>query len=648
MRGHNVTHTAAIIGVSTATIRNWARAGYIQPCTHKPLLFSDTAIAQLQHKLHSGALRKLSARANKQAAQSQIPPLEYATNPENLSANILLIQTLRHQHALDLSALLFFAALKYLTACGEVEYTPSDQPFSLQNFIHWQRSKLQTEMLHWHASLGPMATPADYADVFSKIQPVTDGSDFLGFLYQSLLNEGSKSKRGAYFTARTLVENALENKLHASHRFLDPCCGTGQYLLSAARHLPPENIYGIDIDPVSVRIARINLLRAYPDQNFVPQIYCANTLSEFATGDLLCASNLFMDYFDVIASNPPWGAHKNTAVPDTLKSVVKSGESFALFLVKSLTLLKPNGTLSFILPESILRIKNHADIRAWILRNTSITRITQLGRQFTGVFTPAIQLDLVKHTPPPTWQVEIIASGSLTKKEQAKFADSGIFDINVNVEIEATLKHIYAIPHQTLRGAADWALGIVTGNNAKYLSPTQDVGMEGILKGSDIAAFQLQTGQNFIRFTPAEFQQVAPIHLFRAPEKLIYRFISKTLVFAYDNQRQLTLNSANVLIPKLPNLNIKVALAFLNCPVFQYIFKHRFATHKVLRGDLETLPFPLLSQQQHDEIKRMTEAVLSGHASPQALDKLTFSAFQLSAEAQFHIQSTLRNPTWNS
>lgn len=644
MKPLSLNHTAAMIGVSVATIRNWTKAGHIQPCNTKPLLFTDRDVAHLQQKLRVGTLSKLRTRANKQAADSTKIPAEYAKNPE-FFLSVQAIKDLKQSADLDLSALLFFAVLKYLVLREEVACKSFGSNDVFENCYDWRRTAVQHEMSQWRQLLGEITCLDSYAQVFSVFQQAESTEDVLGFLYQSLLNIGTKSKRGAYFTAESLVEDALVNTLQCQQRFLDPCCGTGQYLRYAAKSLSPEHIYGIDIDPLSVRIARLNLLLAFPSQNFTPQVWCADTLSEFATGEVHCQSNDFIGQFDVIATNPPWGAYKHAAIPKVLKDIAKTGESFSLFLIKSLMLLRSGGRLSLILPESILRIKTHADIRAWILQHTCITRISQLGRQFNGVFTPVIRLDMLKQLPPANWQIEVAGVNQTIQLPQSRFLGNSYytFDIGINADTEEMLQRLYAIPHQTLRHHAQWALGIVTGNNEKYISNNQQDEMEPVIKGRDVSAFKLGMPKQFIQFQPENFQQVASTSLFRAPEKLIYRFISKALVFAYDDHQTLTLNSANILIPKLPNLSIKVTLAFLNSTVFQYIFKHRFATHKVLRGDLETLPFPLITQSVHDEIERLTEAVLSGFLPKHILDDRIFSAFRLTANDAAQIQSSLES-----
>ena len=73
--------------------------------------------------------------------------------------------------------------------------------------------------------------------------------------------------------------------------------------------------------------------------------------------------------------------------------------------------------------------------------------------------------------------------------------------------------------------------------------------------------------------------------------KLIYRFISKDLVFFCDTRQRYILNSANMLIldDDFP-LGAKQLAEIMNSDLTNWLFKQLFHTHKVLRGDLEVLP----------------------------------------------------------
>ena len=167
------------------------------------------------------------------------------------------------------------------------------------------------------------------------------------------------------------------------------------------------------------------------------------------------------------------------------------------------------------------------------------------------------------------------------------------------------LKKIYSHPHQTLDNSSIWAIGIVTGNNKKYISANKNLG-EKIYSGKNILKNKISDSENYINYTRENFQQVAPENIYRAKEKLVYKFISKKLIFAYDNKQRLFLNSANILIPKLENYTIKDVMTFLNSTLFQYIYTKKFNELKVLKGNLMELPFPVFDKKKYKKLSDNT------------------------------------------
>jgi ribosomal protein L22 len=310
---------------------------------------------------------------------------------------------------------------------------------------------------------------------------------------------------------------------------------------------------------------------------------------------------------------------------------ITSGETFSLFIEKSIHLLRDGGRLSFILPESILNVGIHQDIRNLLLRETAITAIALLGRRFTGVYTPVIRLDAVKKRPDDQARILVEIDGERYHVAQDRFTNNekAVFDVRINSNEDALLKRVYAVDHFTLKGQAKWALGIVTGDNDKHLSKEAGEGWEPVCRGSDIGPYRLGSPKSYIRFTPESFQQAAKPTLYRAPEKLLYKFISEKLVFAYDDRQRLSLNSANILIPAIPGMSVKVALAFLNSKIFQYIFSKKFSTRKVLRGHIEQLPFPKIRTEMKTEMERLVDEALANRDVSEKLDALVFSAFHL-------------------
>ena len=129
--------------------------------------------------------------------------------------------------------------------------------------------------------------------------------------------------------------------------------------------------------------------------------------------------------------------------------------------------------------------------------------------------------------------------------------------------------------------------------------------------------------------------------MYRAPEKLVYRFITDRLTFAYDDRQRLTLNSANVLIPHISGLSIKVVLGFLNSTLFQYLFMHKFSTHKVLRGDLETLPFPTSAIALNASIEALVDDLHERSSDNRELDDVIYTLFELSESERRHVEAAV-------
>lgn len=243
-----------------------------------------------------------------------------------------------------------------------------------------------------------------------------------------------------------------------------------------------------------------------------------------------------------MATNPPWGA-------------VRSGreESFALFIRQALRFLGPEGRLSFLLPEAVLNIRAHAPLRRMLFEECRIESVTLLGRCFTGVFTPVVRLDAVNAPPGDGHRFPVVhPDGARELHRQEPGCRDCAIETGISTADRALLDKIDACPHLTLAGNAEWALGIVTGDNAKLLASAPEPGAEPILRGCDIRPNRLKTPQRYLR--PGKLQQAAPKRLYRTKPKLVYRFIANRPVCAVDPDGFLTLNSANLLIPHLPGL----------------------------------------------------------------------------------------------
>lgn len=98
-----------------------------------------------------------------------------------------------------------------------------------------------------------------------------------------------------------LVEWIVEDMPHAK-RILDVCTGSGCIALALARNITASKVYGMDISPEALSIARRNGMRYAPDVEFIE----ADALKDF--------SELLGGKLDVIVSNPPYIPEADSAL----------------------------------------------------------------------------------------------------------------------------------------------------------------------------------------------------------------------------------------------------------------------------------------------------------------------------------------------
>lgn len=632
-----------VLGVSSATVKNWIKHNYLTPekMEEGKIFFDYEQVRDLQEKIRSGTIDRLNKRANKRHSTNIFIPEEYVEN-ENVTHLIESIVEFKKNKVVDQKSILLAVALNLLASKGMVTIQ--------ENRIIPSNRAIKGELGWWQKNIEENFRLSRYQSLLTlNLSPV---NDILGLTYQSLSTEGNKAQVGSYYTPKRIVDEIVNELIKEHFLILDPCCGTGQFLLSAAKRIKnPESIWGFDIDEIAVRIARLNLLLQFPEQDFSPNIYHKNTLLEVGTVDLFTQNNI--PDFDAIITNPPWGVHFSQSETAHLKRLypsIQSNEAFSYFLQKGIQLLKKGGTLSFILPESILNIKAHKDVRSIVLEKSKIKKIMYLDRVFKNVFTPVIRLDLVREEPTRTDTLKAEKAGQIYELKQSRLKKNHdfIFDVFLNEQDINIFEKIYSHQHTTLKNNADWALGIVTGNNEKFLSSYRTEENEPILTGKNIKRFVASNPKNFIKFDPEKFQQVAPEGKYRAKEKLIYKFISKHLVFSYDDQQILTLNSANIVIPKLNDYPIKSILAFFNSSLYQFLHQTKFSSIKVLRSDLEELPLPLIDQEKHNHIESLLKVLLSQEFSDTErtkkyleLDSYLMDIFDLNAIQKKYIKERI-------
>ncbi len=556
-------------------------------------IFISKATQRNWDKLKSDGTDRLKRRANKSRSQKIVTPEGY------VMAGSLprFVEELRDT-TYPIDALIYSLCAQY------VEHN---------KVVEANRKRFFEEYAHYNK-----------VDVYVPRQILKNRQDdWIGFVYQSLTTEGSRILKGLYYTKPVIVNEMLSDiRILSGEQFLDPCCGSGIFLLKV-EHAELEQLYGIDNDPLAVMIAKANLMVKYNTSEVYPQIYQMDFL-------LHAASALGEMKFDYIVTNPPWGTEKGKL---HISEVIQSKEKASLFFTEAFKFLNKNGIQHFLLPSSLMKIKVHGDFRRFVTHETRMETLKCYRERFKGVFTDFLSMK-VSRKPVFGVQSYVVygANNEVSRKEFKPLDDDFCAIPMLNDRDEGIIGKVERLRHDDL-SHSQWALGIITGNNAKVLKDRPHKGLEPIYTGKDIGKYSLKSATRFIKYNRADFQQCAKDEFYRAKEKLVYKFVSGHLCFAYDDKQRLFLNSANILIPKVDGMSIKTVLAFLNSALFNFLYTKRFNDLKILKGNLSTLPFPKIDDKMNKTLSALVDRVLGGDVSAEnEINALVFSLYEFNQE----------------
>jgi len=192
-----------------------------------------------------------------------------------------------------------------------------------------------------------------------------------------------------------------------SIKVLDPACGDGALLKAFEKALYSKlsttnlsenntkvisNVFGIDINEKACLESEENLKNVLIEGRH--QKYLVHDALTLMNEEMKIKSKLpklvedFLqskDGVDCIITNPPWGAelNQNSKQLKELGYHLATGQfdSYEIMIELSLSLLRKDGFMALILPDSIF-LSEHRDFREFLLKNSTIKLICRLGEGF--------------------------------------------------------------------------------------------------------------------------------------------------------------------------------------------------------------------------------------------------------------------------
>lgn len=248
---------------------------------------------------------------------------------------------------------------------------------------------------------------------------------FLGDLFEQLLNKGFKQNEGQFFTPMPITRFVWDSlpvyrmvkseRGNAYPKVIDYACGAGHFLTEAVETVnhfagkesdnawAHDHIYGIEKDYRLARVAKISLfMNGAGEGNII-----------FGDGlENAPEKGIENGTFDILVANPPYSVKdfkqhlqlKNNSFTLLDRIGLNGGEIETLFVERIGQLLKPRGIAAVILPSSILSndSNSYMGAREQFLENFYIRAIVALGsKTFGATGTNTVIMFLEKFNEPP-------------------------------------------------------------------------------------------------------------------------------------------------------------------------------------------------------------------------------------------------------
>lgn len=183
----------------------------------------------------------------------------------------------------------------------------------------------------------------------------------------------------SYYTKSDYITQYMVKMLNPNEqdKILEPCGGDGVFIDSLLEVNKDLKIDTCDLNSEAVA----KLTDKYCENNNI-NIWQTDTLFD-ETFDKYAADR--SGYYDKIIGNPPYGGWQEYERRDELKKKYNGfyvKETYSLFLLRCISMLKEGGVLSFIIPDTFLFLHNHTSLRSYLLTNTMIREILIFPSKF--------------------------------------------------------------------------------------------------------------------------------------------------------------------------------------------------------------------------------------------------------------------------
>lgn len=180
------------------------------------------------------------------------------------------------------------------------------------------------------------------------------------------LTKGEKKNFGIFITPQSILTLLystilahLSNNTQLIKRILEPSCGTCEIV-----NFCDKNLTGVEIDGVEYNTTLYDSIKGLKFKNQV-KLYNQDFI-KYKPNKL----------YDLVIGNPPYFVCKKDTIPPEYEEYIHGRPNiFGLFILHSLSLVRPGGIIALVVPKSFLNSLYYSKIRNYIKSTCTIIKI---------------------------------------------------------------------------------------------------------------------------------------------------------------------------------------------------------------------------------------------------------------------------------
>ena len=305
------------------------------------------------------------------------------------------------------------------------------------------------------------------------------------------------------------------------------------------------------------------------------------------------------DGFDIVIGNPPYVQlskleNFELSYKEYLKNRYKtSGGRFNLFIFMmhlGFDIMSHTGVLTYIIPNTLLTQEYYQDTRKLMINKYGLSSLVDFeGLQFENAIVENIVFSVTKRKS--NNDLVKVLRGKNSKIifdkyiEIDKFRNNKNFTFNINSD---DFIDIFFVNKQPLSYYCNINQAIaLKGDKSISVKTSYKNGYYKLLDGRNINKYSIEWSGNYLDYSLDRIHSCKRKDIFECNEKLLFRRVSASLIFSYDNEKYYALNTIVVVTAKREDINLKYLLGLLNSKLINYIYTKKFKSTKTVFSEIQ-------------------------------------------------------------